>query len=291
MFNFIKKILSDKKDDNFYLQELKELSNGLGEYSNLESLNNELIKKGNELLNKIEDIEKNISASSNSEIFYFLAIAYRNFSKWYKRGDEQKPYLSKCINYLNKSLELSNKNIKAKEELGRLLIEEKQIRDLEKGILILNDLNVRNELSSHLNSTLSKALRQTNKINSIDKTYNYCKFKDPSPAVFREERVLFRKIIKQLKKENNIKELEFVLNKYYNLAVLVTLCYGNFDCNSGTTGKKYDDAIIIVEKNCKSLNYTFQENGYLLESSFISKNDWKDFNYVFGESTKTLLIK
>lgn len=289
MFDFIKNIFSNK-DDKYYIDTLKELSNGLGEYSNLESLNSVSIKKGNELLKKIEDIENNINKSTSSELFYFLAITYRNYSKWYKRGDEQKVYLSKSIKYLNKSLELSSNNINAKEELSRLLIEEKQVRDLEKGISILEDLKENDELPSYLNSTLSKALRQTNKINSIDKDYNYCKFKDPSPAVFREERVLFRKIIKQLKKENDLKELDFVLNRYYNLAVLVTLCYGDFDCNSGTTGKKYDEAIKIVDKYCNKLNYSFQENGYLLESSFISKNDWKYFNHVFGESTKTLTL-
>ena len=45
------------------------------------------------------------------------------------------------------------------------------------------------------------------------------------------------------KKENNFDNLNRTLENYYNLAILVVLCYGSHDCKSGVAGYDYDLAI------------------------------------------------
>lgn len=145
MFDFIKKILpsfSTNKTDDASVSginiKLLEISNGLGKYANLETLNEESIKKGFEMLSILKDIEEKVININNSEIFYNLAIGYKNYSKWYKRGLEQKDYLDKSINYLNKAIQINSDNSKAKAELGKILIDEKNVRNLDKGKSLLD---------------------------------------------------------------------------------------------------------------------------------------------------------
>jgi len=139
----------------------------------------------------------------------------------------------------------------------------------------------------HLNSILSKAHRQLGNIEQ-DNSFNLCSFEDPSPAVFREERKRFRALIRKYKKQNETDKLKTTLNNYYNLAVLVTICYGEHDCNSGVIGWQYDEAIKTVREVCDKIDFSFVEHGVLEKSNFISKNDWKTFVTVFGENSKSL---
>lgn len=202
------------------------------------------------------------------------------------RGETRKEYLLKVTTLLDKSINFNENNSKAKELLGQLLINEKLIRNLNKGQMLLNELKSKNELTPSLNPVLQKVEKQI----KIDQNYNFCKFTDPSPAVFKEERIVFRALIKKYKNEKNIKELETTLKDLYTLSVLVTMCYGNSDCNSATSEIKYKQAILIIKKNCKRIRYTFLENGYISNSSFLSSSDWKNFDFVFGKSDKNIII-
>lgn len=285
MLNFLKSVFNNKSIDD-YIHQLKIISNDKGEYSNIKPLDNDIRIKGNKMLKLIQDIEYQTKNSKDSNLYYKFAIAYKNYTSWYITGENKEQYLLKTTSLLEKSIELSENNIKAKELLGKLLINEKLIRDLNKGQIILNELKSRNELSSPFTSVLKKAEKQI----KIDQNYNFCKFKDPSPAVFREERILFRALIKKYKKEKNIKELEETLNHFYTLGILVTMCYGNSDCNSDTSEIKYEKAILIIKKNCKRIRYTFTENGYISNSSFLSSSDWKHFDFVFGKSKKNITM-
>ena len=285
MLNFLKSFFNNKSIDD-YTSQLKTISNGTGEYFNKKPLNNDIKLKGNKMLKLIQDIESQTRNIKDSNLYYEFAIAYNNYTSWYIRGEDRKEYLLITTALLEKAIDLSENNIKAKELLGKLLINEKLIRDFNQGQEILNDLKSKNELSSSLNSILQKANKQI----KIEKNYNFCKFKDPSPAVFREERVLFRALIKKYKKEKNTQELEKTLNDFYTLAVLVTMCYGNSDCNSTTSETKYEQAILIMKKNCKRIRYTFSQNGYITNSSFLSSSDWKHFDFVFGKSDKNITI-
>lgn len=285
MLNFLKSVFNNKSIDD-YITQLQIISNDGGKYSNMKPIDNDIRIKGNKMLKLIQDIEYQTKNSKDSNLYYEFAIAYNNYTSWYIRGENRKEYLLKTTSLLEKSIDLSKNNIKAKELLGKLLINEKLIRDLNKGQVILNDLKSRNELNSSLNSVLQKANRQI----KIEQTYNFCKFTDPSPEVFREERILFRALIKKYKKEKNIQELEKTLNHFYTLGVLVTMCYGNSDCNSATSSTKYEQAILIMKKNCKRIRYTFSKNGYISNSSFLSPSDWKHFDFVFGKSKESITV-
>jgi hypothetical protein len=268
---------------------LTSISNGLGEYASIafsEKKPSEKNEKALEMLSTIKEIEKTCRQLQNSKLFYSIAIAYRNYCAWFVRGEDRKQYLEKCVFYLTESIAIDPDNIGAKAELGRLLIEEKVVRNLPKDIKILKDLKNDGDMPSHLNSILSKAHRQSGNVEQ-DRDFNLCAFNDPSPAVFREERKRFRALIKKYKKQNEIDKLKTTLNQYYNLAVLVTICYGNHDCNTGVIGWQYDEAIKTVKKVCNKIDFSFAQHGFLEESNFISNNDWKTFVAVFGESSKS----
>jgi len=266
---------------NYYIKELEELSNGLGEYANMNTLTDEITSKGDILLSKIEQIEVKTKNITDSKLSYALAIVYSNYSSWYRRGDERKFFLEKSIFLLNQSISLSPQNIEAKAELGHILIDYKIVRNLSKGIKLLEELQNNNELPTYLNSTLAEAKRKIGKIENNN--FNLCSFQDPSPAVFREERKRFRALIRKYKKENKNELLKEVLNEYYSLAILVTFCYGEHDCNSGVSGRMYDEAIKIVNQRCNKINFSYLDNGRIENSGFISNNDWKTFIKVFGE--------
>ena len=111
---------------------------------------------------------------------------------------------------------------------------------------------------------------------------------NPTPAVFAEERKKYRTLIRKYKKENDTDNLKRTLKNFYNLAILVVVCYGSHDCKSGVAGHDYDLAIGRVKKVGKKLNFSFKENGYIKNCNFISNNDWKQFISVFGEVNKKI---
>jgi hypothetical protein len=267
---------------------LHNITNGLGDYASYAFKEDDLqkkMKKGQEMLAIISDTEGKCNTLNNSDLSYLLAIAYRNYCALFVRGDERKKYLEKCILFLNKTISISPNHINAKSELGRLLIEEKTIRNIPNGIKLLEELSSDGTMPSYLNSVLARAHRQSGNI-EINQYYNLCKFTDPSPAVFREERKRFRTLIREYKKQNEIDKLKITLDQYYKLAVLVTICYGDNDCNSGVIGWQYDDAVNKVKKICKKINHSFEAHGYIENSNFISHNDWKIYVKIFGENDK-----
>ncbi len=284
MFNFFNSLFRDKKekkDDNSLSKLLSELigtSNGLGEYNPLDMTDKEKASKGSEMLSKIKYIELQGNKFNDDEFFYLLALSYRNYAAWYVKGGEKKKYLKTCLSILKK---VSKRHSEGRGTLGRLLIELKDIGDLPKGIKILEELNKQNRLPLYLNSLLAKVHRQSGNI-KVEDNYSLCKFKnDPSPAVFREERKRFRALIRQCKKDKKIEELKKVLNNYYSLGVLVTLCYGDHNCNSAVSGKSYNDAIGIVQNYCSKINDSYEKSSRLKNSEFISNNDWKTFEKIF----------
>jgi len=99
------------------------------------------------MLNTIERIERECPDVDSAELNYWLGIAWRNFTAWYIRGEERRGYLEKAVSYLEKAYEIEkrfsgNRWKQYAGEWGRLLIDEKIVRDLEKGITILEELYI-----------------------------------------------------------------------------------------------------------------------------------------------------
>ncbi|AJI74438.1 hypothetical protein BZ13_1187 [Francisella philomiragia subsp. philomiragia ATCC 25015] len=197
MLKFFKSLFLTNKmhshDIQKYIKRLQNISNSYSEYaSNINDSNKY------KMINEIESIESKIKDIEDIDLYYNLAIAYRNYSAWYIRGNNRKFFLEKSIEFLEKS---SPDNINSFAELGRILIDEKLVRDLPRGINILKELSQKNKLPDYLNSVLSKAERQNNNLKE-NETFSLLRIaKDPSPAVFREERKRFRALITKQKKK------------------------------------------------------------------------------------------
>lgn len=111
-----------------------------------------------EISKLISKVEKQFPDSGSYELEYWLGIALRNYTAWFVRGEERKPYLQKAVQHLEKAYALSKGVIPEKLpatdkhtlgsldqntiacEVGSLLIDETIIRDLEKGISYLRPI-------------------------------------------------------------------------------------------------------------------------------------------------------
>ncbi len=83
---------------------LTNISNGLGEYASVafnEKNPSEKNEKALEMLSTITEIEKTNMQLKSSELFYSIAVAYRNYCAWFVRGDNRKQYLVVSARYHN----------------------------------------------------------------------------------------------------------------------------------------------------------------------------------------------
>ncbi len=292
MFNKLfksRKSPNDSKRIEYSKSQLIEIIDGLGEYASIAFSNEEQStksEKAKKMHSLLELIGENHNEDKEAELKYLLAIGYRNYTAWFVRGENRKMFLDKVVFLLREADSIDPRQLDSRAELGRILIDEKVVRNLAEGAEILTSLKLANQLPSHLNSILSKANRQLGILDE-EGTFDLCSFSDPSPAVFREERKRFRALIRQYKKEGKEIALEKTLDQFYKLAVLVTICYDDHDCNSGTIGWKYDEAVKLVKKHCNQIDYTYAQNGVIENNKFLSTNDWKVFTNFYGHATRS----
>ncbi len=95
-----------------------------------------------EMLKTIEKIEGQYSNTDSAELQYWLGGTWRCYTAWFIRGEERKSYLQKALIHLEKAytIEASNSGVKQNTyacHLGSLLVEEALIRNLERGIQLL----------------------------------------------------------------------------------------------------------------------------------------------------------
>lgn len=112
------------------------------------SMNNYNLPITQELMRDlISKAEENKKDNMSSELEYWLGIAWRNYTSWFVRGDERKIYLDKAINHLENAITISQKNLSKEwllyaRELGVLLIDEAIVRNLERGIFLLDSVYI-----------------------------------------------------------------------------------------------------------------------------------------------------
>lgn len=100
---------------------------------------------------------------NNPILAYWLGIGWRNFTAWYIRGEDRKPYLNKIVQYFSKAFDLSKDTLPVKlptherhkvqyvgqidiaGELGPLLVNEALIRDLDRAEEILEFVYISSE--------------------------------------------------------------------------------------------------------------------------------------------------
>jgi hypothetical protein len=95
-----------------------------------------------QMLRTIEKVETERPNSNSAELEYWLGIAWRNYTAWFIRGDKRKPHLEKAVIHFENAYTLEKGSSGAKwmtysSELGALLVEEAPVRDLERGIQLL----------------------------------------------------------------------------------------------------------------------------------------------------------
>lgn len=267
-------------DNTEILKRLDKISDISSPYAQFDENNFSIYKQQMEKeLSNFEELVVNWSSLLHER----FALAYRNYCSWYIRGDEREKVLRKVIFHLTKSIDLDNENINSKVELTRILVEEKTVRDLKKALEISHELKKSNQLPSWMDSIIEKAKRWTGEIN-IPVNTNF-KGIDPSPAVFREERIKLRKLLTELQKNEDEKK-SIVAKRLYNLGLYVTKLYGSHDCNSGVMGISYDNAL----KNSKKIanEFSYEYLGRIDNCKFLTEQDYKKIEKVFGNKSEII---
>jgi hypothetical protein len=262
-----------------FIEKLNTMANGLGQSAPVPG--NDLSSRAKLMQSAMEEIEHQVEQETTATVEYALAIAFRNYGAWYTRGDDRKPYLQRVILHLNRAVALESNHIQAKIELARMLIDEKQVRDLEKGLGIAEELSKNGSLPDWMDSTVQKAKRWKDKFDV--RTNNDFSKVSATPAVLREERIKLRKILGMTLKENDITNARAAAMRLYNLAILVAALYGKHDCNSGVSGIMYDSAEKRIKKVTAKLSYEYL--GRIEGAEFLSNTDYSRIEKVLGLRT------
>jgi tetratricopeptide (TPR) repeat protein len=289
---FLKRLLQSKaeiapqeeKPNEFQqIQKLQEISNGLGEYAKAYGDP----YKGAEMLSVIQVIEGQSADSQNASLFCALAIAYRNYCAWFVRGNDRQLHLEKVVSCFERALALDPDYVSAKSELAYTLIEEKQVRNLEKGVALLEELKLSGNLSETMAISLQKAQRQMGQAKRTPTISNFARLSVYLGAL-AEQRKTYRALIRQYKKSGQAKELKKALDTLYNLAVFVAAIYGDHDCNSGVNGHNYDIACIMKRKIGHLIQFNYSQDGRITEGQFLSESDYKQFLQVYGDTDNSI---
>ncbi|MCB0509881.1 MAG: hypothetical protein KDC82_03885 [Bacteroidetes bacterium] len=185
------------------------------------------------MLKVIEEAENFSKDSKNPKLFYWLGIAWRNFTGWHIRGDERKEYLSKAVDNYQKALDLAKDNLPIQlpiekrhntefldqidiaGDLGHLLVDEAIIRDLDRAEPILKFVyEATGEYEPCLYSFAELYYKRGDYdkcleigLNIHNRTLTSQEWKDsPPPAPLGIIGSAYRALAKQAKKENNTEE-------------------------------------------------------------------------------------
>jgi hypothetical protein len=94
------------------------------------------------MLETIQAAESQYPSSDCAELEYWLGIAWRNYTAWFLRGDARRSPLQKAISHFERAALLEESGSTPKwityaSELGAILVEEALVRDLERGVAVL----------------------------------------------------------------------------------------------------------------------------------------------------------
>jgi hypothetical protein len=95
-----------------------------------------------QMLELIEAIESQLNMCGDPKLQYWLGVANTNYVSWYVRGDKRKPFLERAVTHYERAYMLEkdfggSKWHEYAGAAGKLLVEEAVIRNLQKGLLLL----------------------------------------------------------------------------------------------------------------------------------------------------------
>ena len=262
---------------------LFDLTNGLGPFA--PSPEKDQARIGEQMISEINELEKAIRGKNVPGIEYQIAIAVRNYTAWFIRGDERKPYLERAVAHLQKAAETGSSE--AKIELSRILIEEKLVRDLDIALQLAEELKQRNQLPDWMIPSVEKAKRWAGKI-EIPHDSDFSTL-SATPAAIREERTKLRKLLTTLVKSGDMTRARNVAKRLYNLGLLAAYLYGDFDGSSGVTGAAFSTAEGKLEEVNRSFNFEYL--GRITDANFLTTTDYNRIEKILGQTTKTTSIR
>lgn len=180
-----------------------------------------------QLLTAIEDIERQHPNSNSAELESWLGGAWNSYTAWFIRGDARKTYLEKAVMHREKAYAIekgrSGSNwTKYAASLGAMLVDESVIRNVERGVPLLEMVfqSSRNYMPSlcsyaeaiYRSGDFQKAAAIATDLHRRAKESEDWKFGIP-PATMRIAAKAYRAHIKQLKKEGKPNEAFVVSEK------------------------------------------------------------------------------
>jgi len=292
MLNFFKNILKKNKNtEELSENELIDYATiallGTGQYAS-NSMADDWQKWAKKMQDDLLIFEKKGFEYSSTKLFILAGKGWGNFSIWYRRKNEDKVTpLKKAISMFNEALKIDPNNLEAKIGLASLLIERVQVRDLERGLKILNQIHNKTE---EIQILISKANRWIGNI-EFNSDFDYTKIELIPLTSLREERKRCRALLRELKKEKDkTEELIKVLEHMYRIAVIHDAAtHVMLNCGYVVNPKKYNACYKKLQKATENIiEYSYQNNGKLKESNncFFSVNDYKTFEKIFGSTDK-----
>jgi len=260
---------------------------GTGIYAS-KSMSDDWPKWERKMNKDLTKFEKKAKRYSSSKLYTLTGKGWELFSIWYRRKNEDKTTpLKKAISMFNEALKIDPNNLEAKVGLASLLIERVQVRDLERGLKILNQIPNKTE---EIQVLISKANRWTGNI-EFNSDFDYTKIELIPLTSLREERKRCRALVRELKKKKDkTEELIKVLEHMYRIAVIHDAAtHVILNCGYVVNPKKYNACYKKLQKATENINeYSYQNNGKLKKSNncFFSDNDYKTFEKIFGSTDK-----
>lgn len=270
-------------NDSEILKRLQTITDMLSPYAPLPGNNQTDLSV--DMIQEIESLESNIN-SWNHLLHYHAAIAYRNYTTWYVRGENRKQFLDKMVFHLENSCLMDSNFTEAKVELAHVLIEEKVVRNIDKALILTSELIQKKELPSWMDSFVEKAKRWSGNIELP--TNNDFSNLDPTPAVLREERTKLRKLLSDSIKNNDSSSV-IIASRLYNLGLLVAYLYDSRDCNSGVMGMVYDKAEKKHKKIAKKFNFGYL--GRIENAEYLTETDYKRIEKILGDKNEKITIE
>ncbi len=225
---------------------------------------------------------------SSPKLYVIAGEGWSKFSSWYlRKNDDKKTPLQYAIKMFEEALKIEPNSDEAKTVLGTLLIERVQVRDLKRGLEILQQISNKTD---DVQVLISKASRWTGNI-EFNSDFDYTKFDLNQLASLGEVRKRCRHLIRKLKKDKDkTDELKEVLDHMYRVALISDAAsHVMSNCGHDVDPQKYDACFNKLQKVTENIaQYSYQKNGYLSWShdSFLSENDYRTYEKIFGRSDK-----
>jgi hypothetical protein len=269
-------------DESDIRHRLLNLTNGFGPF--VPSPDSDHSQMAEQMQLELSEIENAIQQYRVSDLYYELAVALQNYTAWYVRGDERKTQLQRIVAYLRCTLSGSNSTA-AKIELARLLIEEKQVRDLEAALKLVEELSSHNKLPDYMSSIVEKAKRWAGKV-SVPKDSDFSTL-NASPASIQEERTKLRKMLTSLIKTHDSRA-GVVAKRLYNLGLLAAYLYDHYDGSSGVSGAEFDAAVSKMKRANRL--FSFDYLGRITDAQFLTAADYKRIEKILGSSETSISL-